>query len=72
VKAPVRQAIVHKEHTTGRKDLLNGKYNMNQEQTGFDSIPKQPTACCMPDTANETDMLEWAGISFGINDNYAM
>jgi len=41
VPAPERQPLDKIEHTQGRKDLLNGKYNVSQEDTGYDSkIPK--------------------------------
>jgi len=67
--APGRPSEIYLEHTKWRKDMINGNYNICKEDAGM--VPKNPD-CCMPDMNNEADMLAWAGINFGAQDNLTM
>lgn len=58
------------DHGHQRKELINGNYH-NVDKKDSNLVNKKPTTC-MPDFNEEADMLEWAGLSFGSIDTYAM
>jgi len=69
VVPPVKNSEIYLEHTKWRRDLINGEYNIKKEDAAM--VTKNPN-CCISDFNVEADMLEWAGISFGPQDTYAM
>lgn len=69
VQPPVKNSEIFLEHTKWRRDLINGEYNIKKADA--EHVTRNP-ACVISDFTKEADMLEWAGISFGPQDTYAM
>lgn len=66
---PAKSSEIFLEHTKWRKELLNGQYNIDKKDAGL--VEKTPN-CCISDFSAEADLLQWAGVSFGSQDTYAM